>query len=279
MQESKPVVTSQPQHGRLLGDSKQESKVVKSSREQLAAQQSDACPSVQCPDDFTVIQVRMCTADFERFKCLTGTNDPLVCHTYCTQLQLTAAVTAPAPCGSPGESILCTGSLHFPIELVYGSLAPFPPLGTAGTFAALGASTVTNTGFTVLNGDLGLYPGTSVAGFPPGVVNGSTHVADTAAGQAQTDASAAYSTLLAQSCTSNLTGFDLGGMTLNPGVYCFDMSAALTGVLTLDAQGDPTAKFIFQIGTTLTTAANSLVTLVNRVHRRRLGLERGLSGQ
>jgi len=69
----------------------------------------------------------------------------------------------------------------------------------------------------------------------------------------------AYNSLAGQPCDVNLSGQDLGGLTLTSGVYCFDSSAQLTGTLTLDAQGDPNAVFIFQIGSTLTTASVSRV--------------------
>ena len=138
-----------------------------------------------------------------------------------------------------------------------------PLLGTAQNFAVLGASTVTNTGPTVINGDLGLYSGTSITGFPPGIVNGTIHNADGVAQQAQADALIAYNSLAAQSVTQVLTGQDLGGLTLTPGVYFFSSSAQLTGTLTLDALGDPNALFVFQIGTTLTTASDSSVVVIN----------------
>lgn len=138
-----------------------------------------------------------------------------------------------------------------------------PSLGTADSFAVLGATTVTNTGPTVVDGDLGVSPGTAVTGFPPGIVNGTIHAADAVAAQAQTDSLAAYNSLAGQACDVDLTGQDLGGMTLTPGVYCFSSSAQLTGDLTLDAQGDPDAVFIFQIGSTLTTAPGSSVNVIN----------------
>lgn len=137
------------------------------------------------------------------------------------------------------------------------------PLDTAADFAVLGGSTVTNTGPSVVTGDLGVSPGNSITGFPPGIVVGTTHNADATAAQAQADLTAAYNTAAGIACTNDLTGQDLGGMTLTPGVYCFDTSAALTGILTLDLQGDPNAFFLFQIGSTLTTASASTVVLVN----------------
>ena len=85
--------------------------------------------------------------------------------------------------------------------------------------------------------------------------------------QAQSAVTTAYNDLLAtaQACNTNLTGQDLGGQTLTPGVYCFDSSAQLTGpnLLTLNFQGDADAVFIFQIGSTLTTASNSAVVFLN----------------
>lgn len=136
-------------------------------------------------------------------------------------------------------------------------------LSTANGFAVLGGSTVTNTGSSVVNGDLGLSPGTSVTGFPPGIVSGTMHVADSAAASAQTSLTTAYNDATSQSCDTDLTGQDLGGLTLTPGVYCFSTSAQLTGTLTLDAQGDPSAVFIFKTGSTLTTASSSRVNLIN----------------
>jgi hypothetical protein len=137
-----------------------------------------------------------------------------------------------------------------------------PPLGSAQSFAVLGASTVTNTGPTVITGDLGVSPGTAVTGFPPGTVaGGSVHAGDATASAAQAAAHTAYAALLAEPCGTNLTGKTLGtspgAVTLAPGVYCFNSSAQLTGTLTLNGNG----VYIFKIGTTLTTASNSSVVL------------------
>jgi len=148
------------------------------------------------------------------------------------------------------------------------SMAAEPPvnLGTSASYAVLAGTTVTNTGPSVINGDLGVWPGLAVVGFPPGIVNlpGVIHSGDAAAQQAQTDLTAAYLDAEGRTpVTQDLTGQDLGGLTLTPGYYHFDTSAQLTGTLTLDAQGDPEAVFIFQIGSTLTTASNSSVNLIN----------------
>lgn len=136
-------------------------------------------------------------------------------------------------------------------------------LGAATNFAILASSTVTNTGPSVVSGDLGLSPGTSVTAFPPGTLNGTQHINNTAAAQAQSDLTVAYNDAAGQPCTQNLTGQDLGGMTLTPGVYCFDTSAQLTGILTLNAQSNYDSVFIFRIGSTLTTASGSSVVFTN----------------
>ena len=139
-----------------------------------------------------------------------------------------------------------------------------PILGTAANFAVLGGSTVTSTGFSVLSGgDLGVSPGTAVTGFGPGVLSGAIHAGDPVAAQAQLDLAAGSALLAGMTCTTALTGQDLGGMALAPGVYCFASSAQLTGNLILDAQGSPDAVFVFQIGSTLTTAVNSTVRVIN----------------
>ncbi len=139
-----------------------------------------------------------------------------------------------------------------------------PPvgLGTTASFAVLAGSAVTNTGPTVLNGDAGVSPGTSISGFPPGTVNGATHSADAVANQAQSDLTAAYDDAAGRTPAASVSG-DIGGLTLTPGVYKSGSSVLLTGDVTLDAQGDPNAVFIFQIGSTLTTASGSRVRLIN----------------
>jgi len=129
--------------------------------------------------------------------------------------------------------------------------------GNLRPFAVLGATTVTCTGASTITGDLGLSPGTSVTGFPAPCTNvGTIHAADATAAAAQADLTTAFNTLASQTCTLDLTGTDLGGLTLTPGTYCFSSSAALTGTLTLNAQGNPNAVWVFKTGSTLTTAGN-----------------------
>jgi MYXO-CTERM domain-containing protein len=136
-------------------------------------------------------------------------------------------------------------------------------LGTAQSFAVLGGSTVTNTGPSVLTGDLGVSPGAAITGFPPGTATGTIHTADAAALQAQNDVTTQYNALASAACTADLTGQDLGGLTLTSGVYCFSSSAQLTGPLTLNAQGNAAATFVFKVGSALTTASGSSVSLIN----------------
>ena len=135
-----------------------------------------------------------------------------------------------------------------------------PDLGAAAQFALLSSTTVDDTGGTVVTGDVGALG--AITGAP--VVNGTTYPNGT--GQtvaARDDAIDAYIDISGQGCDADLTGQDLGGLTLLPGVYCFDTTAQLTTTLTLDGQGDPDAVFIIRIGTTLTTAAASAVSLIN----------------
>lgn len=131
-----------------------------------------------------------------------------------------------------------------------------------GLFAVLGGASVTNTGLTSVTGDLGVSPGVSITGFPPGQVNGSIHNADAVAFAAHADLITTYNAAVGQIPDTSVSG-DLGGLTLPPGVYNAASSIGLTGTLTLDAQGDPNADWIFQIGSTLTTATASHVLLIN----------------
>ena len=145
--------------------------------------------------------------------------------------------------------------------LISPSHAQAPNLGTAAAYAVLAGSTVTNTGPSVLIGDLGLSPGTSITGFPPGIVTppGTINVGNAAAATAKINLTTAYNTLAGMSGTNLPAG--IGNQALNPGVYNFSSSALLTGTLTLNATG-PNSTFIFVIPSSLTTASASKVTVV-----------------
>lgn len=134
------------------------------------------------------------------------------------------------------------------------------------SFAVLAGSTVTNTGPSVINGNIGLSPGTAVVGFfAPGVVTApyTIHANDGVAIQAQIDLTSQYNDLANRPATVNLTGQNLAGLTLAPGVYNYDTSAQLSGTLTLDAQNNPNAVFVVNIGSTLITSSAASVALVN----------------
>jgi type VI secretion system secreted protein VgrG len=135
--------------------------------------------------------------------------------------------------------------------------------GSADAFGVLGASAVTNTGPSVVFQDLGVWPGTSITGFPPGIVLGTIHNDDAVAMQAQVDALTGYNFLAGLPFNQNLTGQDLGGLTLQSGVYRFNSSAQMTGQLTLDFQGLNNMMIVFQMGSTLTTASASSVLIIN----------------
>ncbi len=140
-----------------------------------------------------------------------------------------------------------------------------PPMGpgilrSAARFTILAGSTVSNTGLSTIVGEVGVSPGLALVGIPAGTV---VHAGTPVAALAQADTTAAYNYLAGRPCGTTLTGTDLGGRVLAPGVYCFTSSAMLTGALVLDGQGQPNPLFIFQVGSTLVTSNAAAVTLIN----------------
>ncbi len=160
-----------------------------------------------------------------------------------------------------------------PVSSALAFANPAPVLlGSAGAFTVLGASTVTNTGPTVVSadagigGNLGVSPGTAVTGFPPGLVSppGVINAGDATAATAQTDAGTGYNDAAARAPDVVFAPvYDLGGQTFTTGVYNDPSSLAVTGTVTLDGEGNPDAVFIFQAGSTLVTSALSSVLLTN----------------
>ncbi len=138
-------------------------------------------------------------------------------------------------------------------------------LGSAANFAVLGGSTITNVVSvgTSVTGDVGLSPGTAVTGFPPGVIVGTLHVNDPIAAAAQADLTTAYNDAAGRTlCPVTLSGANLGGMTLTPGLYWSGTSLEISsGDLYLDAEGDENAVFIFQMASTFTTTSGRQVIL------------------
>jgi len=164
-----------------------------------------------------------------------------------------------------------TALAGFPLQAKAG-----PILGGSGNFAVLGATTVTNTnpatnlpsGPTTITGDVGVSPGSAITGLVTTQVNGTIYgtgftTNPALVAQAQADNTTAYNALAGLAPTAVLTGQNLGGLTLTPGVYFFASSAQLTGALTLNAEGQNNAYWVFQIGSTLTTASASSVSIIN----------------
>lgn len=166
---------------------------------------------------------------------------------------------------------LTAGKLRFFVHYVQSAQAPLIPslinalMGASSSYEVLAGSTVTNTGTTAVTGDLGVSPGTAVTGFPPGTITGgSSHSNDASAIAAQVALASAYASVAALAPTAGPFGVsDIGGTTKGPGVYNYSSSLAITGTLTLDAGGNTGAQFVFQVGTTLTTATSAQVLLIN----------------
>ena len=138
-------------------------------------------------------------------------------------------------------------------------------LGSAASFAVMSTSSIASTGPVIINGDVGLAPGTS-QGIPPAQINGTIHINDSVITQAQADLLAAYNDAVSRSTNAQTLPGNMGGLTFTPGLYVNSTSVLISGAgannnVTLDAQGDPNAVFIFKMGSTLTTGPGSQVIL------------------
>jgi uncharacterized repeat protein (TIGR02543 family) len=159
--------------------------------------------------------------------------------------------------------ILLAGLLINPLAAHAGAPPTLPvSLGAAVNYGVLGGGGVTSTGDTVINGDLGAGPGSSIVGFPPGVDHGSTHAGDAQAVQAQADLAHAYSAAAGRTPTASFSGDQIGAI-FDAGVYNAAAAISLTGTMTLDGQNDPNAVFIFQVNAALSTAASTTIHLIN----------------
>jgi hypothetical protein len=177
----------------------------------------------------------------------------------------TAPVNTGAVPASYSIKVVATSSTH---EIAFTSYTQKVrperiDLGSAGAFAVLAGSTVTNTALlTTINGDLGLWPGSAVTGFPPGVVNGTIHAGDVVAKQAKADLTTAYLSAAGRSNSPVTVAGNLGGRTIYPGLYKSTSSLAISsGDLTLDARGHADAVFVFQMASTLTVTSGRQVIL------------------
>jgi serine protease AprX len=177
--------------------------------------------------------------------------DGVVADVNSSQLPLLGAAGATV---TPDVSVVVGGAPTSPA-------APVVTLGTAGAASVLAGSGVTNTGPSVLDGDVDTYPTAAITGFPAGVTLGAQHAADAVALAAQNDLTTAYNAAAAAPSTSNVTGVDLGGMTLTPGVYTAAAGMAITGTAPLTLSGTADSVFIFQAGSTLITGSGSSVVL------------------
>lgn len=181
-----------------------------------------------------------------------------------TIIRLTSAVVASvvffAACSTNDPSPSGNNPKVIPVQTAVQSVVELKSLST---LAVLAGASVTSTGATVITGDMGLSPGSSIGGFPPGILNGVQHINDDISTQAKLDLTAAYNDLAGRTSTDIVTlSGNIGGLTLTPGLYKSTSSLAISsGDLTFDAKGDANAVFIIQIATTLTTTSGRKVIL------------------
>jgi hypothetical protein len=162
--------------------------------------------------------------------------------------------TTPTPSPSP------TPTQTIPLQT---TAQPTVAMNGAAALAILAGSSISSTGATVINGDMGLSPGSSIGGFPPGILNGTQHINDAISNQAKLDLTAAYNDAAGRTATDIVTlSGNIGGLTLTPGLYKSTSSLAVSsGDVTFDAKGNPNAVFIIQIASTLTTTSGRKVIL------------------
>jgi Ice-binding-like len=163
---------------------------------------------------------------------------------------------------TPAIWLLALGLLVALVLATSAAAATAVPLATADSFAVLAGAGITNTGPTTINGDVGTFPTTTIVGAGSMTINGTNHAGDAVTQGAQNDLVTAYNNAAGQGPTNPIAA-DLGGLTLTPGVYNSASSIGLTGALTLNGGGDPNAVFIFQAGSSLTTASGSQINLIN----------------
>lgn len=166
------------------------------------------------------------------------------------------STTGPGPTTPPATG----NNQNIPLQ---STNQPTVYMGSSSTLAILAGSAISNTGATHITGDMGLSPGTSIGGFPPGILVGTQHINDTTANQAKLDLTAAYNDAAGRTATDIVTiAGNIGGLTLTPGLYKSTSSLAVSsGDVTFDAKGNPNAVFIIQIASTLTTTPGRKVIL------------------
>jgi hypothetical protein len=190
----------------------------------------------------------------------------------------TGLFTAGAVTGTFNNTVRATSGAIFGTATVIVTTTPPPPainLGTASTYGILAGSTVTCVTGGTVNADIGISPGSALTGFGPCTLSGTKHLADAAAATAQNDLTTAYNTLAGLPCGTVVGTPNIGGTTRAAGVYCSASSMLVTGNLTLDGGGDPNATFVFQAGSTLTTAGN--VILINSAQAKNVYFQVGSS--
>ncbi|MHB8121251.1 MAG: ice-binding family protein [Desulfuromonadaceae bacterium] len=180
-------------------------------------------------------------------------------------MDYTASITTAAmSSGTTPTAIACPYEWDFKTIIpVQTGLGPIN-LGSAGSFGIMATSAITSTGFSVINGDVSLNPGTSMTGFPAGIVNGTIHINDTESAQARADLLTAYNSAKALPIGTTISaGADLGALYplgIPPGTYTSGSTMLVSTTLTLDAGGDADATWVFQVGSSLTTQANIVLT-------------------